>query len=129
VTSWSGAALARFADFAAIREYFSPTMKIEIENREATAGNLKSDFFARQRAGPINARSPPLAEEPAHSTLPLICAAALGDLSAVSRAQLVERFFNKTKQCRRVATRAANLRPNYLAFIKLASTRMWLRVN
>jgi transposase len=36
---------------------------------------------------------------------------------------LIERFFNKIKQCRRVATRY------YLAFIKLASIRIWLRAN
>jgi transposase len=42
---------------------------------------------------------------------------------------LVERFFNKIKQCRRVATRYDKVAANYLAFIKLASIRIWLRVN
>jgi transposase len=41
---------------------------------------------------------------------------------------LVERFFNKIKQCRRVATRYDKLAGNYLAFIQLASIRLWLRV-
>jgi transposase len=41
---------------------------------------------------------------------------------------LVERFFNKIKQCRRVATRYDKLAANYLAFIQLA-IRLWLRVN
>jgi hypothetical protein len=40
----------------------------------------------------------------------------------------VERFFNKIKQCRRIATRYDKLASNYLAFIKLASIRIWLRV-
>ncbi|KAB0267827.1 IS5 family transposase [Microvirga brassicacearum] len=40
---------------------------------------------------------------------------------------LVERFFNKIKQCRRVATRYDKLAANYLAFVKLASIRLWLR--
>jgi transposase len=40
---------------------------------------------------------------------------------------LVERFFNKIKQCRRIATRYDKLAANYLAFIKLASIRVWLR--
>ena len=40
---------------------------------------------------------------------------------------LVERFFNKIKQCRRIATRYDRLAANYLAFIKLASIRLWLR--
>ena len=42
---------------------------------------------------------------------------------------LVERFFNKIKQCRRVATRYDKLAANYLAFIQLASIRLWLRVH
>jgi transposase len=42
---------------------------------------------------------------------------------------LVERFFNKIKQCRRVATRYDKLAANYLAFVKLASIRIWLRAN
>ena len=40
---------------------------------------------------------------------------------------LVERFFNKIKQCRRISTRYDRLAANYLAFIKLASIRLWLR--
>jgi len=40
----------------------------------------------------------------------------------------IERFFNKIKQCRRVATRYDKLAANYLAFVKLASIRLWLRV-
>ena len=42
---------------------------------------------------------------------------------------LVERFFNKIKQCRRIATRYDKLAANYLAFVQLASIRLWLRVN
>jgi transposase len=42
---------------------------------------------------------------------------------------LVERFFNKINQCRRVATRYDKLAANYLAFIQLASIRLWLRVH
>jgi transposase len=33
------------------------------------------------------------------------------------------------KQCRRVATRYDKRAANYLAFIQLASIRLWLRVN
>jgi transposase len=40
-----------------------------------------------------------------------------------------QRFFNKIKQCRRVATRYDKLAANYLAFVKLASIRIWLRAN
>ncbi len=35
----------------------------------------------------------------------------------------VERFFNRIKQCRRVATRCDRLAANYLAFVQLASIR------
>ena len=42
---------------------------------------------------------------------------------------LFERFFNKIKQCRRVATGYDKLAANYLAFVKLASIRIWLRAN
>ena len=42
---------------------------------------------------------------------------------------LVERFFNKIKHCRRVATRYDEPAANYLAFVQLASIRLWLGVN
>ena len=42
---------------------------------------------------------------------------------------LIERYFNKIKQCRRVATRYDKLAANYLAFVKLASIRIWLHAN
>ena len=40
---------------------------------------------------------------------------------------LVERFFNKIKHFRRIATRYDKLAANYMAMIKLASIRVWLR--
>ena len=40
---------------------------------------------------------------------------------------LVERFFNKLKQFRRVATRYEKLGANFFAFVKPASVRIWLR--
>lgn len=39
----------------------------------------------------------------------------------------VERFFNKLKQFRRIATRYDKLGATFFAFIKLASVRIWLR--
>jgi len=42
---------------------------------------------------------------------------------------LIERLFNKIKQCRRAATRYHRLAANYLAFVKLAASRIWLRAN
>src|SRR5437868_15084599 len=42
---------------------------------------------------------------------------------------LIERFFNKIKQCRRAAARVDKRAANYLAFVKLVSIRIWLRAN
>jgi transposase len=41
---------------------------------------------------------------------------------------LVERFFNTIKHYRRIATRYDKLAANDLAFVQLASIRLWLRV-
>ena len=41
----------------------------------------------------------------------------------------VERFFNRIKHFRRVATRFEKHAANYLAMIKLAAIRIWLRLN
>lgn len=41
---------------------------------------------------------------------------------------LVERFFNRIKHCRRIATRYDQRAANYLAFVKLAAIRLWLSV-
>ena len=40
---------------------------------------------------------------------------------------LVERFFNKLKHFRRIATRYDKLARNFLAAIALVSTRLWIR--
>jgi transposase len=42
---------------------------------------------------------------------------------------LVERFFNKLKHFRAVATRYDKRDDNYLASVKLASIRIWIRFN
>ncbi|WP_417668151.1 IS5 family transposase [Roseibium sp.] len=41
----------------------------------------------------------------------------------------VERFLNRMKHCRRIATRYEKHATNFLAFVKLAAIRLWLRVN
>ena len=41
----------------------------------------------------------------------------------------VERFFSKLKHFRRIATRYDKLAENFLAMVKLASMRLWLRAN
>ncbi len=40
---------------------------------------------------------------------------------------LIERFFNKLKHFRRIATRFDKSARNYLAAVMLASTRLWMR--
>lgn len=39
----------------------------------------------------------------------------------------VERFSNKIKHCRRIATRCEKHASNFLAVLKLAAVRRWLR--
>jgi transposase len=45
------------------------------------------------------------------------------------RRNLVERFFNKLKHFRAVATRYDKRDDNYIASVKLASARIWMRFN
>ncbi|HLL29697.1 MAG TPA: IS5/IS1182 family transposase, partial [Allosphingosinicella sp.] len=40
---------------------------------------------------------------------------------------LVERFFNKLKHFRAIATRFEKNSANYLALVKLASVKIWMR--
>jgi len=49
------------------------------------------------------------------------------DRSIYRQRNLIERFFNKLKHFRRVATRFDKLARNFLAAVLLASTRLWLR--
>ena len=39
----------------------------------------------------------------------------------------VERFFNRIKQCRRIATRYDKLADTFMGFVILASIMLWLR--
>jgi transposase len=49
------------------------------------------------------------------------------DRQVYRQRNLVERFFNKLKHFRRIATRYDKLARNFLAALALASTRLWLR--
>ena len=57
------------------------------------------------------------------------CGPVLWALSTHIDKYLVERFFNKLKHFRAVATRYDKRDDNYLASIKLASIRIWMRFN
>jgi transposase len=48
-------------------------------------------------------------------------------LQIYGKRNLIERFFNKLKHFRRVATRYDKLARNYLAAVLLAATRLWTR--
>ena len=49
------------------------------------------------------------------------------DRDIYRKRNLVERFFNKLKHFRRIATRFDKLARNFLATVLLASTRLWIR--
>ncbi len=50
------------------------------------------------------------------------------DRDACRRRKRIERFFSKPKHCRAIATRYEKHDANFLALVKLAATRIWLRV-
>ena len=50
------------------------------------------------------------------------------DLAIYRHRNIIERFFNKLKHFRRIATRFDKLARNYLAAALIASIRLWLRV-
>jgi len=49
------------------------------------------------------------------------------DVQLYKERNLIERFFNKLKQFRRVATRYDKLLANFIGFVKLAAIAIWLR--
>jgi len=49
--------------------------------------------------------------------------------AAVQMIDISERLFKRVEQCRRVTRRYDKLGANYLAFVRLASIRLWLRAN
>ena len=49
------------------------------------------------------------------------------DAELYKERNIIERFFNKLKQFRRVATRYDKLLPNFMGFVKLAAIAIWLK--
>ena len=49
------------------------------------------------------------------------------DKALYKERNLIERFFNKLKQFRRVATRYHKLLNNFIGFVKIAAIAIWLR--
>jgi transposase len=51
----------------------------------------------------------------------------LYDFALYCERNLVERFFNKIKHYRAIATRYAKRKPNYMAFVSLFSVMLWIK--
>ena len=49
------------------------------------------------------------------------------DAELYKERNIIERFFNKLKQFRRVATRYDKLLANFMGFVKLAAIPLWLK--
>ena len=49
------------------------------------------------------------------------------DLDLYKERNRIERFFNKLKQFRRVATRYDKLLANFMGFVKIAAIAIWLK--
>jgi putative transposase len=49
------------------------------------------------------------------------------DVELYKERDIIERFFNKLKQFRRVATRYDKLLANFMGFVKLAAIAIWLK--
>ena len=49
------------------------------------------------------------------------------DAELYKERNIIERFFNKLKQFRRVATRYDKLLTNFMGFVKLAAIAIWLK--
>ena len=49
------------------------------------------------------------------------------DKALYKERNVIERFFNKLKQFRRVATRYDKLLNNFIGFVKIAAIEIWLR--
>lgn len=75
----------------------------------------------RERLAAVGARAV-IKPIPRRSTPPPL------DRHAYRRRNRIERFFSKLKHYRAIATRYEKHDANFLALIKLAATRIWLRV-
>jgi putative transposase len=49
------------------------------------------------------------------------------DKALYKERNIIERFFNKLKQFRRIATRYDKLLNNFMGFVKIAAIQIWLR--
>ncbi len=114
---------------------------LKLTEGQAHDGRSAEDMFATVRAGTVlladraydsNALRAWLAERGALANIramPRRIEPPLFSHWLYKQRNLVERFFNKLKHFRAVATRYDKRDDNYLASVKLASLRIWLRFN
>jgi transposase len=91
----------------------------------ALAGDVVADrgYFAQAVIAAIE-RSGATAHIPSQSNVRVVRTV---DRALYHQRNVIERFFNKLKHFRAVATRYHKLARNFLAAVLLASTRLWMR--
>jgi transposase len=114
---------------------------LKLTEGQAHDGRSAEDMFDTVQMGTVlladraydsNALRETLAERGAWANIrvrPRRLSAPLFSHALYRKRNAVERFFNKLKHFRAVATRYDKRDDNYLASIKLASLRIWLRYN
>ena len=114
---------------------------LKLTEGQAHDGRSAEDMFDTVQMGTVlladlaydsNALRETLAERGAWANIrvrPRRLSAPLFSHTLYRKRNAVERFFNKLKHFRAVATRYDKRDDNYLASIKLASLRIWLRYN
>lgn len=114
---------------------------LQLSEGQAYDGHCAMDMFDTLKAGNIlladraydsNAIRKDVAQRRAWANIPAMPqrkSKPLFNAHLYRDRNLVERFFNKLKHFRAVATRYDKRAENYLAGVKLAAIRIWLRFN
>jgi transposase len=91
---------------------------------------LSTDAVIADKAYDSNALRTLIAETGAEAVIPSNRSRKIlipHDRGAYKMRNRIERFFNKLKQFRRVATRYDKLLANFMGFVKLAAIAIWLK--
>jgi len=114
-------------------------IRLKLTAGQAHDGRSAADMFGTVRAGQVLLADRAYDSDGLHETLAARGAVAnirlmpnrvktfVFDAELYKARNLVERFFNKLKHFRAVATRYDKRDDNYLASVQLASIRTWLR--
>lgn len=93
-------------------------------------GDLDAGAVIADRAYDTNAVRSLIAERGAQAVIPSTRSRTVAipyDVVAYRLRNRIERFFNKLKHFRAIATRFEKHDTNYLALVKLAASRIWMR--